>query len=117
MLSVLDQSTIGFVQEYLDSFVVWDLFVYLVHFDDSKPLLASALAITLGREIEEVEQGLAFLVDKKVLKRIEGEPEASFYYVAPEPVKTNIREFVAALDMREKRLAILTMLLGKGNSG
>jgi hypothetical protein len=115
MLSVLDQKTIDFVQEYLDSFVVWDLFVYLVNFDDSQPLLASDLAIKLGREIEEVDRGLAFLVEKKVLKRTGGEPEVSYRYVASEEVRANILGFVAALDMREKRLAILTILLGKGN--
>lgn len=116
MLSVLDQDTIDFVQEYLDSFVVWDLLVYADGLGDGQPLVASDLAATLGRELPEVEEGLGFLVSKRVFRRQEDKAEASYFYVAPDSLKSRIKKFVAALDWRDKRLAILTMLLGKGSS-
>lgn len=116
MISVLDQETIDFVKGYLDSFVVWDLLVYLVNFDKSEPLAASRLAKKLGREQEEVEAGLDSLTEKGVLERREAVPEATYVFVASPNAEEGIRSFVSALDVREKRLAILTILLGKENS-
>lgn len=102
-----------FVQGTIDSFVTWDVIVF---FHDWQGFAGDAAAVAkhLGRAEPEVAQSLARLAERNILRRTAADG-VDVYSYSPDPeLATQIENFAAALDQREKRLALLAGLLRKG---
>ncbi|MDP3013833.1 MAG: hypothetical protein Q8M92_06280 [Candidatus Subteraquimicrobiales bacterium] len=103
-----------FVDEYLTTFVIWDL---LIIFAENPGLVDSAenIAVRLGRKEKDTEAGLKELTKKNLLK--ETKREDMFIYELTDDLKTRkaLENFVLALNSREKRLIILTRMFQERN--
>ena len=72
---------------------------------------AHSLAIHLGRKEIDIERALNELVDKNLVTEIKEDSKAVYQYTPPAEVSKMVANFVKALEIREKRLLILTKLL------
>ncbi len=112
MVDELDPRLEKFVDEFLDSFVSWDLIIFF-HHNPGVVDSAYGLAARLGRSVESIEQTLAKLVEKGVVKEKTGS-QGVYYYQPTEEFENLVEIFNQALENRLSRLKILSLLLKKG---
>lgn len=99
-----------FIEDYVDSFVKWDLVTFFSFNPDANGT-AEELAARLGRKTEDIDEALKNLTAKKLLKS-EGAGAAAAYEFAPsEELRGQVKCFCEALEDRDKRLEILAKLL------
>ncbi len=109
---MVEESIKDFVKEFIDSFTSWDILVFY----NNNPQMAidvNELASNIGRNNEDVEQSIINLVNKNILQKKEGQ-EGIYKYLPEDSIKEKIDEFIEALSHREKRMAILSIILEKG---
>ena len=106
MLDYLDLELKSFINQYVTSFLAWDLLVFF-HKNPGVADVADQLAIKLGRLTDDIERAAGELAEKAVLKQEHG----IFMYEPDDKVRSRVGEFVSALDDRETRLLILTEVL------
>jgi hypothetical protein len=101
-----------FLDNYIDSFIAWDLIVFF-HTNSGVIDTPSGLAARLGRHEDEVKRALEQLCQKGVLGK--KHKDATLYFYTPsEEIKKDIDHFVRSLDNRSFRLQILSALLRRG---
>ena len=106
MLDYLDVDLRNFINQYVTSFLAWDLIVFF-HKNPSADGAADELAGRLGRRPEDIEQAAQELVGKAVLTC----DDAVFTYAPSDGTRLLVDRFVQAINTREKRLLILTEVL------
>lgn len=99
-----------FVEEYVDSFITWDILLFF--YNNPGALEGSeSLSNRLGRNEEDVRAGLRSLSKKGVLLTI----DKGVYQSNPDPQFLNrIKAFSDALSVASTRLSILNQVLSKG---
>jgi hypothetical protein len=105
-----------FVDEIIDSFVIWDL---LIAFSRRPEAVGSAetFSALLGRSADDVSVGLKRLGEKGFLKVSWSETEEQLFALDPHSeLKEALQEFAAFNDIQENRLKILSRLLHRGVS-
>ena len=102
-----------FIEEYVNSFIKWDLITYFYNnvgvFD-----AAHALAIHLGRKESDVTKALSELAEKKLIMKVKRDGEDVYHYSPSIEISEMVSSFIEALEIREKRLLILTKMLRIG---
>lgn len=111
----IDPSVSSFVDEYLDSFITWDLilFFYENPFTVGSP---SSIAMSIGRLDSDVLPYLEKLVDKNILSKelqVRDSSETIFSYVPEKNFESSVEEFKKALKDRASRLMIVSKVLQK----
>ncbi|MEJ5186101.1 MAG: hypothetical protein WHT46_03360 [Candidatus Geothermincolales bacterium] len=111
----IDPRVEKFVEEYLDSFIAWDLILFF-HENPYAVGTPSSLALSIGRLGSDIEPHLERLVEKGVLSREEktGDAEEAIYSYRPTPeFEKMVMEFKRALRDRASRLIIVSKVLQK----
>ncbi len=111
----IDPNVSSFVEEYIDSFITWDLilFFYENPFTVGSP---SSIAMSIGRLDSDVLPYLEMLVAKEILSselQVRESPETIFSYVPDKGFETRVEEFKKALKDRASRLMIVSKVLQK----
>lgn len=112
MFEQMNSELEAFVNNYVDTFVAWDLLA-LYHKNPRLKDTVSQLAQRLGRKEEDVEDGVKQLTKKGILTAVQS-ASPLYTYDPPAELRQKIDKFVAALDVRETRLLILSLILQKG---
>lgn len=111
----LDPQVGAFVEEYIDSFISWDLIIFF-HENPYTVGSPSSIAMSIGRLGSDIEPYLEKLADKGVLTREyrgQGGSETIYAY-KPEPgFEKMVIEFKRALKDRASRLIIVSKVLQK----
>ncbi len=111
----LDPQVGAFVEEYIDSFISWDLILFF-HENPYTVGSPSSIAMSIGRLGSDIEPYLEKLADKGVLEREyrgQGGSETIYAY-KPEPdFEKMVIEFKRALKDRASRLIIVSKVLQK----
>lgn len=105
----LDEELIFFIENYVDSFVKWDVIAFFC-LNPETVGVAVDIANRLGRKESDVEEALEELVQKKLLKKRNDEDVVYAYAPTPE-VARQVKLFVECIADREKRLKILAKIL------
>jgi len=106
--SVLGEELNNFIEEYVDSFVKWDLVTFF-SFNPDAVGTSDDLASRLGRKTDEIRDALENLTEKKLLKF---DAKDKVYSFSPsEDLRDKVKSFCDALEDRDKRLEILAKLL------
>jgi DNA-binding MarR family transcriptional regulator len=112
-LDDLDPETLGFVDEYIDQFVTWDVVAYF-HENPDVERRADGIAMDIGRRVAAISPVLRILEDKGVLETDVDEAEDPAYrYSAPAEFRKNMDGFLTATRDRTNRLAIVSRILQK----
>jgi len=111
----IDPVVSEFVDEYVDSFITWDLvlFFYENPFTMGTP---SSIAMSIGRLDSDVLPYLEKLVEKKVLSReehVQDSAEAVYSYIPDKDFERRVEQFQKALKDRASRLMIVSKVLQK----
>lgn len=106
--SVLGDELNNFIEEYVDSFVKWDLVTFF-SFNPDITGSAEDLASRLGRKTDEIEEALNNLAEKQLL-RFDAKDKV-FAFSPSEELRDRVKAFCDALEDRDKRLEILAKLL------
>jgi hypothetical protein len=112
----LPEKMASFIDEVVDSFVVWDL---LIGFSRRPETVGSAATFgaLLGRSAEDVSEALKCLAQKGLLKTSGIETgDLLFSFDPATPLRDALREFADFNDSQENRLKILSRLLHRGVS-
>lgn len=108
----LDKETKEFIEDYIDSFIHWDLIAFFAKKSGTRNDTAS-IARRLGRKQEDLDPILENLTKKGILAS-EEKTEKLIYLYSPSPKQRKcIDDFVQALDSRINRMMILTEFLQK----
>lgn len=111
----LDPQVGAFVEEYIDSFISWDLILFF-HENPYTVGSPSSIAMSIGRLGSDIEPYLERLSDKGILVREyrgQGGTETIYAY-KPEPdFEKMVIEFKRALKDRASRLIIVSKVLQK----
>ncbi len=104
-----------FVEEYIDSFITWDLimFFYENPFTVGSP---SSIAMSIGRLDAQVQPNLEKLVEKGVLSKetqMSDSAEDIYSYKPNNEFEKMVEEFKKALKDRASRLMIVSKVLQK----
>lgn len=110
---MIDKTIKEFVEEYIDSFTSWDILVYYNNNPDSK-LNIDQLSVKIGRSTKDVQKSVDILKVKNILNLSE-ENNNLYCYQPAELLKNKIDHFIEALNNREKRMSILSIILEKGS--
>ncbi len=102
----------GFVDEYIDSFLSWDIIMYY-HRNTSAIETPDSLASRLGRNRRDVEAEIRKLVRKGVLTPADG---GTFRHAPAPELARQIEAFNEALSVSSSRMIILSQVLGKRRS-
>lgn len=111
----IDPRVEKFVEEYLDSFITWDLLLFF-HENPYTVGTPSSIALSIGRLGSDIEPYLEKLVEKGVLTKEErgGEGGEALYSYRPSPeFEKTVMEFKRALRDRASRLIIVSKVLQK----
>jgi predicted transcriptional regulator len=111
----LDPQVSRFVDEYVDSFITWDLILFF-HENPYTVGSSSSIAMSIGRLGSDIEPYLERLADRGVLTREfrSGEGGETIYAYKPEPdFERMVMEFKKALKDRASRLIIVSKVLQK----
>lgn len=99
-----------FVEEYVDSFISWDILLFFYN-NPGALESSSSLSNRLGRNEKDVTAGLSTLSKKGVLLQV----DKGVFQSNPDPQFLNrVREFSEALSVASTRLSILNLVLSKG---
>ncbi len=106
---VVGQELGKFIEEYVDSFVKWDLVTFF-SFNPDDTGTADELAARLGRKKEDIKEALDDLAERNLLKC--NQDNDKIYSFSPsDELKGKVDAFCSALEDRDKRLEILAKLL------
>jgi predicted transcriptional regulator len=105
----LDQELILFIENYVDSFVKWDVIAFFCLNPETIGMVID-IASRLGRKESDVEEALEELVQKGLLEKRKNE-EVVYAYAPPSDVSRQVKLFVECIGDREKRLKILAKIL------
>lgn len=111
----LDPQVSLFVEEYIDSFISWDLILFF-HENPYTVGSPASIAMSIGRLGSDIEPYLERLADKGVLFREYRASDGSevIYAYKPEPeFEKMVMEFKRALKDRASRLIIVSKVLQK----
>lgn len=110
--SLLNKNLKEFVDKYVTSFVCWDLSNL---FSRNTGLVDSVEGIVsrLGRKEEDTKKGLEELVGKGVLEKRKIAEITTYELVDDPKIRKSLEDFSHALDSRDIRLCILTLMLQK----
>lgn len=103
---VLGPSVIDFVDQHVSSLLAWDILVFF-HRNADAVLDVEALAARLGRRAEEVEPEIEAMCAGRILTC----PGGLVKYEPDESVKAGVVEFVEACQDRDRRLALIALVL------
>jgi len=107
---------ISFIDEIVDSFVVWDLLIGFSRRPDTVGT-SKTFSTLLGRPQEDVDAGLQRLAGKGLLRvRTIDTGETFFEFNPASTLVPTLREFTDLNDSQENRLKILSRLLHRGVS-
>lgn len=99
-----------FVEEYVDSFICWDILLFFYN-NPGALETSDSLSNRLGRNESDVSTGLAILTKKGVLLSAAG----GAYQSNPDPqFQARVKAFNDALAIAPTRLSILNQVLSKG---
>jgi hypothetical protein len=99
-----------FIEEYVDSFVKWDLVTFF-SFNPDAAGTAEDLAGRLGRKTEDIEDALETLTDKNLLSLADDGDGRVYSFSPSAELRDRVTCFCEALENRDKRLEILAKLL------
>lgn len=105
---ILGEELNDFIEEYVDSFVKWDLVTFF-SFNPDVSGGVEDLAGRLGRKADEIQEALEGLTEKKLLKLDTKDKTYSFF--PSDELRDKVKAFCDALEDRDKRLEILAKLL------
>lgn len=108
MLEYLDPELRDFIDQYVTSFLAWDILVFF-HKNPGTADNTNDLSMKLGRRAEDIERAARDLAAKSVLRA----DNSLYRYIADDNLRDLIGKFTGALEDREKRLLILTAVLQK----
>ncbi len=111
----LDAQVSAFVDEYVDSFVTWDLILFF-HENPYTVGSPSSIAMSIGRLGADIEPYLEKMTEKGILSHElrPGDGAEAIYAYKPEPeFEKLVREFKRALKDRASRLIIVSKVLQK----
>jgi len=103
-------SVLKFVDEYVDSFISWDILLFFRH-NPAAIETAKSLSGRLGRRQEDTKFGLTFLCEKGVLRT---EDNKTYEFKPGDQLEMQITAFSDALAHRDTRMKILSKVLSKG---
>lgn len=106
----LDKEITAFIDEYVNSFVKWDLVTFFSYNSDAIGTVAD-IAGRLGRAEKDVGKALEELVRKGLLKKQSDGKKTLYSYEPSDELKKKVASFVQCLEDRTKRLQILAKLL------
>ena len=109
---VLGPSVTEFVDRHIRSLLTWDVLVFF-HRNPDAVLDMPGLASRLSRRVEELEPEIAELCESKILSRAGG---LIRYRSTPE-VREKVGQFVQTCQDRDRRLALIALVLGKVSPG
>ena len=102
----------SFVDDYVVSFVSWDILLYF-HRNADAIETPSSLASRLGRRQRDIEAEISRLVEKGVLTPVNGD---TFRHAPAPALARQIEAFSDALNVASSRMTILSQVLGKRRS-
>ncbi|MBN2027859.1 MAG: hypothetical protein JW854_13980 [Actinobacteria bacterium] len=111
----LDQQVSIFVDEYVDSFITWDLILFF-HENPYTVGSPSSIAMSIGRLGSDIEPFLERMTEKSILSHEfrAGDGAETIYAYKPEPeFEKAVIEFKRALKDRASRLIIVSKVLQK----
>jgi hypothetical protein len=111
----LDQQVAGFVEEYVDSFITWDLILFF-HENPYTVGSPSSIAMSIGRLGSDIEPFLERMTAKGILTHEfrAGDGAETIYAYKPEPdFEKMVIDFKRALKDRASRLIIVSKVLQK----
>lgn len=108
----IDPKLAEFVEDYVTSFLVWDILVLYYH-NSSLTNTADQVARLLGRTTPEIEEALQELSMKGLLRAANSGSSVVYDYSPVPHLEPQVERFVEAISERDKRLAILTIVLKK----
>ncbi len=104
----IDEKLNSFIEEYVDSFVKWDLVTFFSYNPDASGT-AEKLAGRLGRKPGDIKEALDFLAKRKLLSF---DTDSGEYAFKPtDDIQGKVKVFCDALEDRDLRLEILAKLL------
>ncbi|MFH1736924.1 MAG: hypothetical protein ABH838_03425 [Actinomycetota bacterium] len=104
----IDEKLNSFIEEYVDSFVKWDLVTFFSYNPDERGT-AEQLAGRLGRKPRDIKEALDILAKRKLLSF---DTDSGEYAFEPsDDMKARVKSFCDALEDRDLRLEILAKLL------
>ena len=106
----LDKEITSFIDEYVNSFIKWDLITFFSYNPDAMGTAAD-IASRLGRAEKDAEKALEDLVRKDLLKKQSEGKKTLYSYEPSDELKAKAASFVQCLEDRTKRLQILAKLL------
>ena len=107
---------VSFVDEIVESFVVWDLLIGFSRRPDTVGT-AATFSTLLGRPAEDVDAALRRLADKGLLRSRTTEAGEVFFEFNPaSDLVSTMREFAEFNDSQDNRLKVLSRLLHRGAS-
>lgn len=110
VLGKIDKDLASFIDQYVDSFVNWDLVTFFGYNPEASGT-SSDIAGRLGRNEKDVDEALEALVRKGLCEKVK-DAGRTIYRCAPAPeLKERMAVFVKCLEDRAKRLQILAYLL------
>jgi hypothetical protein len=111
----LDPQVSLFVDEYIDSFITWDLILFF-HENPYTVGSPSSIAMSIGRLGADIEPFLERLTEKGILScefRAGNGAEAIYAYKPEADFEKSVVEFKRALKDRASRLIIVSKVLQK----
>jgi hypothetical protein len=111
----LDPQVSLFVDNYIDSFITWDLTIFF-HENPYTVGSPSSIAMSIGRLGSDIEPFLERMVERGILtcEFRAGEGAEAIYAYKPEPdFEKSVIEFKRALKDRASRLIIVSKVLQK----
>ncbi|MEW6553096.1 MAG: hypothetical protein AB1384_02280 [Actinomycetota bacterium] len=111
----LDQQVGNFVEEFVDSFITWDLIMFF-HENPYTVGSPASIAMSIGRLGSDIEPFLERLAAKGILSHEfrAGDGAETIYAYKPEPdFEKSVIEFKRALKDRASRLIIVSKVLQK----
>jgi hypothetical protein len=111
----LDQQVGNFVEEFVDSFITWDLILFF-HENPYTVGSPSSIAMSIGRLGSDIEPFLERMATKGILSHEfrAGEGAETIYAYKPEPdFEKMVIDFKRALRDRASRLIIVSKVLQK----
>jgi hypothetical protein len=111
MRSNLDAEMRAFIEQYIDSFLAWDLLVFFF----SNPQVVetvAGLALRLGRKAQDVKVAVLLLAEKGIVTIASIDPE-TFCYSPSEEQKKLIERFITQTADQIFRLQVLSIVMEK----
>lgn len=106
--ALLEEPLQSFVDSYLNSLLAWDIILFLYH-RDAKNGRVGDVADHLDRPYQEVQSVFSHFYSSGLV--MSEESESAGGYTVATTFSKEVEPFVAALDQRQLRLAILAAVL------